>query len=131
MGLIEDAVGIVRDVSFDILSEDATVTRTVTYTSVGKTTYDPVDDENDSADVTDSLTMIRTPVTNDEIRDNETVLMGDRKYLMRTDGLSNLSVGSFRHGDTITDGSEVWRVVEYVEEPTNQLVKFYVRRVTS
>ncbi len=131
MGIIEDAIGCARDTVFDCFADDDKVQVAVTYTAVKKGSYNPTTGVNDSAEVTDSATMIRTPVSNAEVEKNEEIWMGDRKYLARISDFTNLGPDTFREDDTITDDSDVWRVIMVKLEPTEQLAIFWCRKVTS
>lgn len=130
MGLIEDAVGIVRDVSFDLLAADASVEKAITYRKTSKTGYSPATGANTSSVVDETVTAIRSPITQAEVLNLE-LLAGDRKYLVRLDQFTTLTKDDFTESDHIIDGTDVWEVKMPKTEPTAQLAIFFARRVTS
>ena len=128
-GILNDALGIAKDVIFDVFSQDTNVQKDVTYRSPGRGDYNPTTGVNDDADTDDSIEIIRTPVNTEDVQKNEGILMGDRKYLGKVSEFTNLGADDWKEGDQIIDGSETWRVIMIRREPTSTMVMFFTRRI--
>ena len=97
-----------------------------TYTARTAAVYDPATGATTETNQTASCRPIYQAYKGREI-DNERVLVGDRKAIIKMSELTGITTKSKQ--DTLTFGGEDWHIVDFEIEPTGNVMKAQIRKV--